>query len=109
MCGEDVVAKLLGNTSKLIQTNYPYASPIEQLPLGVPQILVYGAEDQVTPLRLGEDYLKAAEKAGDSVKLITVEGAAHHEYNVPNSISWPPIKAAVLSLTGHQTPIASKD
>ncbi len=102
MCGQDVIAKLLGNTSESIQKNDKDASPIELLPLGTPQILVYGTEDQVVPAQLGRAYLQAAKKAGDLVKLITVEGAAHHEYNVPNSVAWPQIKAAVSSLMGNQ-------
>jgi pimeloyl-ACP methyl ester carboxylesterase len=102
MCGQDVVAKLLGNSPGSIQKNDKDASPIELLPLGTPQILVYGTEDQVVPLQFGKDYLQVAKKAGDSVKLVIVEGAAHHEYTVPNSVAWPQIKAAVLSLVGNQ-------
>lgn len=99
--GLDIVGKLLGNTSESIQKHYHDASPIELLPLGTPQILIYGTEDRIVPIQFGEDYLKAAKQKGDhSVQLIAVKGAAHHEYNVPNSISWPQVKAAVLSLLG---------
>ena len=99
MCGQDVVGKLLGNTPEEIEKHYKEASPAELLPLGVPQILIYGTEDQVVPITFGNAYLQAAQKKGDVVKIIMVEGAAHHEYNVPNSISWPVIKAAVFDNT----------
>lgn len=98
VCGQDVVGKLLGDTPEQIEKHYKEASPIALLPLGVPQILIYGTEDQVVPIPLGNAYLQVAQQKGDSIKLIVVEGAAHHEYNVPNSVTWPSIKSAVLSL-----------
>ncbi len=96
-CGSDVVGKLLGNLPVLTE-RYKQASPSELLPLGVPQILIYGAEDQSVPVKFGRAYMQEALKKGDSVKLAVVEGAAHHEYCVPNAITWPVVKSAVISL-----------
>ncbi len=99
VCGADVVGKLLGVTSAEIEKHYQEASPAALLPLGIPQILVYGNEDQAVPVKYAQTYLRAAQRQGDSVKIIMIEGAGHHEYNVPNSISWPKIKTAVLYLS----------
>lgn len=97
ICGQDVIGKLLGATPEEIEKHYQEASPAALLPLGVLQILIYGTEDRAVPIAFGNTYLQAAKKQGDQVKLITIKGAAHHEYNVPNSISWPEVKSAVLS------------
>lgn len=99
ICGQDVVGKLLGTTPEEVEKHYKEASPAELLPLGVPQILIYGTEDQAVPITFGNVYLQAAQKKGDVVKIMTIEGAAHHEYNVPNSVSWPVIKSVVLDNT----------
>lgn len=97
-CGSDVVGKLLGNSKDLIAKRYKEASPSELLPLNVPQILIYGTEDQSVPQKFGQVYMQTARKEGDNVKLITIKYGAHHEYIVPNSVTWPAVKSAVLSL-----------
>ena len=94
VCGEDVIDKLLGGSDE----RYKEISPKELLPLGTPQILVYGADDQVVPAELGRVYVKATQEKGDVAVLYVVKNAAHHEYNAPNSITWPLVKSAVFSL-----------
>jgi dienelactone hydrolase len=92
------VANLLGSSPDQIAGHYKQASPSELLPLGVPQILIYGAEDQAVPEKFCSAYMQSARKKGENAKLITVKDAAHHEYNVPNSVAWPAVRSAVLSL-----------
>ena len=97
-CGEDVIGKLLGSSPDLVSEHFMEASPKELLPLGVPQILIYGADDLVVPADLGRAYMQVAQKKGDSIELFIVKGAAHHEYVAPNSVTWPVVKTAVISL-----------
>ncbi|QLH43406.1 MAG: alpha/beta hydrolase [Coxiellaceae bacterium] len=97
-CGSDVVGKLLNGSSSQIAAHYHETSPIELIPLGVPQILIYGADDKSVPKKFGETYMQAARKAGDNVELIIVPKAAHHEYVSPNSVTWPAVKSAVQAL-----------
>jgi acetyl esterase/lipase len=99
-CDADVVGNLLGNAPDKIEERYLQASPYEMLPSGVPQILIYGAEEQSVPVAFGKSYLSKAKKKGDSVRLVVVENAAHHEYNVPNSITWNAVYSAVKKLLG---------
>jgi acetyl esterase/lipase len=94
VCGEDVIGKLLGDSDK----RYKEISPKELLPLGIPQILIYGADDQAVPPELGRAYVKVAQEKGDVSALYVVKNAAHHEYNVPNAITWPLVKSAAFSL-----------
>lgn len=98
ICNSDVIGALLGNSSAQIEQHYQEASPIELLPLGLPQFLIYGKDDQAVPATFGANYAKVAQKKGDKVKVITVPYAAHHEYLVPNSVTWPAIQSIALSL-----------
>ena len=98
ICNADVVGKLLGDNEERIETRYAEVSPIDLLPIGTRQILIYGDDDQAVPFTFGETYLQKAKRVGDSVKLMRVKYAAHHEYNVPNSVTWPVILSTIKSL-----------
>lgn len=97
VCGNDVIAELLGHTESEINAHYKEASPIELLPLGIPQILIYGTDDPVTPINI-DNYVKCAKQDGSSIELIKIKHAGHHEYNVPNSVTWPTIKKWAFTL-----------
>jgi acetyl esterase/lipase len=51
-------------------------SPLAQLPLGVPQVLVHGTRDDVVPFDQSARY---AEAAGGEAELVALEGAGHFE------------------------------
>jgi acetyl esterase/lipase len=97
ICGKDVIAELLGRTEAKINAHYKEASPIALLPLSIPQILIYGTDDPVTPINI-DNYVKRAQQSGSSIELIKIKYAGHHEYNVPNSVVWPTIQKWVLTL-----------
>lgn len=98
-CGPDIVQQLLGAQSpESFERRYSEASPMALLPLGVPQILIYGKDDQSVPASFGQAYVQAAQKKGDTAKIVVVEDAGHHEVIVPKSITWPAVKAAVMKL-----------
>jgi len=98
VCGADVIGNLLGTTPDQVNAHYKEASPSELLPLGVPQVLIFGTDDKVVPYIFGINYQQAARKKGEMVQVLIVDGAAHHEFTVPNSISWPTVKSAIASL-----------
>lgn len=100
VCGVDAVGKLLGGSPEQMPIRYKQASPVELLPLGVPQILITGADDQAVPVEYARAYADAARKYGDPVKLVVVKHAGHHEYNAPHAVTWPAVKSSVLSLLG---------
>jgi pimeloyl-ACP methyl ester carboxylesterase len=68
------------------------ANPVEQLPLGVPQILIHGTTDDSVPFELSERYAAAA---GPEARLIALEGAGHFEPIDPQSREWPQTVAAI--------------
>ncbi len=95
ICNGDVVGKLLGNNEELIEKHYADASPINLLPITTRQILIYGADDQVVPFTFGKQYTQKAKRLGSPAKLIQIKHGAHHEYNVPNSVTWPIILSVI--------------
>ncbi len=73
----------------------PEASPLRQLPLGVPQILVHGTADEVVPFEQSARY---AEAAGGEAELVPLEGAGHFEPIDPLSPEWTAVRDAVRRL-----------
>lgn len=99
ICDVDAIGKLIGEGSeKNYSKNYKEASPSELLPLGTKQILIYGEDEVSVPAQYGYDYKKIASSKNDNVSVITVKYAGHHEYNVPNSVTWPVILDNVKAL-----------
>jgi dipeptidyl aminopeptidase/acylaminoacyl peptidase len=87
--GAGAVARLLGGRSDEVPERYRLASPIERLPLGVPQLLVHGARDGHVPVDMSERYAEAAEAAGDRVNLAVRDDVGHMDLIQPRSAAWP--------------------
>jgi acetyl esterase/lipase len=75
--------------------HFPDGSPLEQLPLGVPQILIHGTADDTVPYEMSERYVSAA---GGEAELVTLDGARHFELIDPLSAEWPVVRAAIERL-----------
>lgn len=101
----NAVAALLGGSPQEVPERYRAASPVELVPLGVPQRVLHGAMDDVVPIELSRRYVAAAKKAGDDSKLIEVAGAGHFELIDPRSDAWPVVKKAVLDLSSVGRPV----
>lgn len=97
VCG-DAVPRLLGGPPAAREDRLRQSSPIELLPLGVPQRLVWGSEDELVPLSQARSYEAAARRAGDAVALEIVAGAGHFELVDPASAAWSAVRAAVTAL-----------
>jgi pimeloyl-ACP methyl ester carboxylesterase len=72
-------------------------SPVELLPLGVPQILVHGTRDESVPYEMSERYVAAA--AGEA-ELVTLADSGHFEPIDPLAVEWPMVMAALERLLG---------
>ncbi len=96
ICGVDVIGGLLGEkVDPISMARYAETSPMEMLPIAVPQILISGEADSVVPTRLSEWYMKRAKSTADDATLVVVPFAGHHEYVTPNSVVWPMLNALV--------------
>jgi acetyl esterase/lipase len=90
-----VVQKLLGGTPEQYPERYAATSPMDLLPLGVPQILIHGTEDTSVPYDFSRRYLEAARARGENVELVTQQGADHFEMVDPRSNEWQDVLHAV--------------
>ncbi len=86
--GGRAVSQLVGGRVGQVPERYRLASPIERLPLGVPQLLVHGARDRHVPADVSERYAEAAWAAGDDLDLAVVAEAAHMDLIDPRSPAW---------------------
>ncbi len=78
-----VVGELLGGAPGERPERYAAASPLARLPLGVPQLLVHGTEDDTVPVGLSRAYARAAREAGDPCELAEIAGMGHMEFLDP--------------------------
>jgi acetyl esterase/lipase len=84
----DAVDAFLGGPPDRVPERYRGASPAALVPLGVPQVLVHGARDDVVPAWLSEDYSAAARAAGDDVELHVLPDADHFDVIDPRRQAW---------------------
>jgi len=106
-CDENV-PPLMGGSAKDKTEIYNQASPIELLPLDVPQAIVQGDSDNIIPLAMAKEYADAAKKKGDNAKLIVIEKAGHFEVVDPKSFAWEAVRDEVLALLKTSVPAKSK-
>lgn len=85
--GGSAVEDLLGAPPEQIPDIVTLASPIERLPLGIPQLLVHGDGDGNVPLDQSQRYAVAATDAGDDADLV-VTGDDHFTMIDPTGEGW---------------------
>jgi acetyl esterase/lipase len=95
--GPGAVVGLLGGAPDAVPERYELASPIERLPVGVPQLLLHGDRDRLVPIELSRAYAAAALAAGDPVELVELPGIGHFDPIDPAHHCW---LAAVERLPG---------
>jgi acetyl esterase/lipase len=97
VCG-GAIPKLMGGAPADVPDRYAQGSPLKLLPLGVPQILIQGAKDQIVPVKSAADYYEAAKKSGDKVDLVLLQEAGHFELIMPATFAWPEVRKAIEAL-----------
>jgi acetyl esterase/lipase len=83
-----VTESFLGGSPIKLPGRYDLASPIERLPLGLPQLLVHGDADDAVPISIARRYAERAAEAGDPCELVTLPGVGHFEHLDPRSTAW---------------------
>ena len=82
------VVGLLGGSFTDVPERYAAASPAAMLPLGVPQVLIHGTNDDSVPLQVSQAYTNAARAVNDPVTYIELEGVDHFDVIEPHSHAW---------------------
>jgi len=94
--GERAVQEFLGGSPDERPKAYLVADPGARLPLGVPQVLVHGVDDDRVPLSHAQAYAARARLAGDDCRVVEV-AAGHFEPIDPRSHVWPDVLGAMES------------
>jgi dipeptidyl aminopeptidase/acylaminoacyl peptidase len=82
------VVELLGGSFTDVPERYTAASPAAMLPLGVPQVLIHGTNDDSVPLQVSQAYANAAKADNDPVTCIVLNGIDHFDVIDPHSNAW---------------------
>jgi acetyl esterase/lipase len=79
---------LMGGTPSEVPERYASADPMRLIPLGVPVLLVHGADDQTVPALRSRRYAEAARAAGDAAELFEPSPGGHRAHLDPRSQAW---------------------
>jgi acetyl esterase/lipase len=96
--GDGIVDQFMGGAPETIPERYAAASPLALLPLGIPQRIIHGSNDQVVPISLSEIYSHSARARGDDAILEALPGVGHYELIDPTSSAWSTVHEAVRAL-----------
>ncbi len=94
--GASPVTDFMGGRPEDHPKRYDDTSPISLLPLGVPQVLIHGTEDNRVPIDQSRKYLKQSQTLGDPVRLIELDGVDHFQIITPGSSAWNTVAAVAL-------------
>jgi acetyl esterase/lipase len=67
---------------------YAATNPAALVPLGVPLLLVHGAEDENVPPSMATSFAERARAAGDEAEAVVLDGAGHFDHLDPGSEAW---------------------
>ena len=95
----DAVVEFLGGTPAEVQEHYREADPMK-LAIHARQWLVHGSGDDIVPLGLSREYVKAKLKSGEDARLVEIAGAGHFEVVDPRSRAWVDVEKVVVDAAG---------
>jgi dipeptidyl aminopeptidase/acylaminoacyl peptidase len=90
--GENAAAEFFGRSPEQDPEAYEAASPVWQLPLGVPMLVVHGASDQRVPVEHSQDFVAAARSAGDRVDFHSPHELDHLAAIDPDIRGWERVR-----------------
>lgn len=93
----DALLAVMGGTPSDSPGSYRNGCPRELLPLGIPQVVIVGSEDQ-SMLANARRYIEAAATAGDDAQIIVLEHAGHFEIVSVDTDEWRVVQNAVQEL-----------
>lgn len=97
-CGGPVVAQFIGGTPAEFPDRYREGSASGLLPIGVKEELLLADKHGEQWIELFKQYVAAAEKAGDSIRMPTMENAGHFDGINPQSPAWKTVMGSVRFL-----------
>jgi acetyl esterase/lipase len=97
--GNGAVGELLGAGPDGEPDRYAAADPARHLPLGVPAVIVHGADDDVVPVSVSRSYVSAARASGGRTWLTELPQVEHFGVIDPRSRAWPAVLDAIAAVS----------
>ncbi|MBZ5607050.1 MAG: alpha/beta hydrolase [Acidobacteriia bacterium] len=91
--GDGVVGEFMGGSPDRVAQRYASTSPMQLLPISVPQRLIHGTADNIVPFEMSERFAKASRNA----KLIALQGAGHFELIDPRTREFETVQKNILN------------
>jgi acetyl esterase/lipase len=95
---DNVVAQFLRGSPTEVPDRYDFASPLERLPIGIPQKLFHGTADSSVPYEISERYARTAKLRGDDAELISFEGSGHFEGVNPRTKEFERVRETIAAM-----------
>ena len=95
ICGQPVIERLMGGTPDQHPDRYRSASPVAQLPLGVPVWMVRSSP--VLQEAWAESYRSAAAARGDRVEILVPEGGDHFNVVHTGRPQWTEVERLIVA------------
>ncbi len=86
--GGDAVTAFARRSPEQSPERYAAASPIRNLPIGVPLLVVHGDEDDRVPAAISRSFAGRAADEGDTVVYHELEGVGHNDLIDPATPAW---------------------
>ncbi len=86
--GADAVNAFARRTPEQSPERYAAASPIRNLPIGVPLLIITGDDDDRVPATISREFAGRAADEGDTVVYHELEGVGHNELIDPGTRAW---------------------
>lgn len=96
--GAGIVEEFMGGRPEEVPQRYAAGSPVERLPLGVPQVLIHGEADAIIPAEMSETYVRRAREVGDAAAVRILPGTGHFEVIDPHAIQFGAVRQSVREL-----------
>ena len=98
VCGSPAITRFVGGTPAEFPLRYREGSSGGLLPLGVPQELLVASRAPQDWTELFRQYAASAGKAGDRVRIVTMEGANHFDGINPRAPAWTTVMESIRSV-----------
>ncbi len=95
--GNGAVADLLGGEPGDVPDRFAAADPAALGPMGIPQLLVHGLDDEIVPAAINRPFAAAG---GDEVEVVELEGCDHFDVIDPTHSAWSAVVERLPRLLG---------
>ena len=102
--GAGAVTALMGGAPDEVPDRYRLGSPASLLPMGKPQFLLHGLEDESVPPSLSVDYVEKARALGDPAVYVPFADVAHMEVITARGVTFQELTRRLDSVFGLARP-----